>query len=127
MQLISRILINQNEQKRTTEIELQIHNNSKFVSHSPILTMKVPKILLDRIYNVTNMEDNKKVVDSTIDTKLPSYNIVNFKLTSGRYSHLAIVGTNATQEVERQHRQINSEDTTTGSQWPIPGILPQQP
>jgi glucose/arabinose dehydrogenase len=124
---IKDLQINQNEQKRTTEIMLQIHNNSKFVSHSPVLTMKVPKILLDRIYNVTNMENNKKIVDSTIDTKIPSYNIVNFKLTSGKYSHLAIVGTNATQEVERQHRQINSEDATTASQWPIPGILPQQP
>jgi glucose/arabinose dehydrogenase len=88
--------INQDEIKRaiTIEIDLQTYNSTIYSSYSPTMTVKVPKSLLDRIYNVTNVENNiSNLVNSSIDTTLPTYNIIKMGLKSGTHSKLTIVGT----------------------------------
>ena len=85
--------INRDEKKGTMTIEMDLQT-SNYSSYSPDMALKVPKSLLDRIYNVTNMENNKtELINSTIDTTSSTYNIIKMHLTSGTHSKLAIVGT----------------------------------
>ena len=85
--------INQDEKKRTMTIDLA-YNRTSDGPYSQVITLKVPKAFLDGIYNITNTENNiTEVVNSSIDTTLPTYSIIMIKLTSETHSQLAIVGT----------------------------------
>jgi glucose/arabinose dehydrogenase len=85
--------INQDEKKRTMTIDLA-YNSTSDGPYSQVITLKVPKAFLDGIYNITNTENNiTEVVNSSIDTTLPTHSIIMIKLIPGTHSQLAIVGT----------------------------------
>jgi len=92
---IKNLDLKRDEQNRTTSIDLdlQTYKLSNQSSYSPVLSLKVPKIVSDQIYNVTITEGNKtKIADSAIETSAAADTMIKIKLPSGAHLQSTVVG-----------------------------------
>ena len=92
---IKNLDLKRDEQNMTTTIDLDLltYNLSNQSSYSPVLTLKVPKIVTDQIYNVTITEGNKtKIADSTIETSAAADTMIKMKLPLGAHLQSTVVG-----------------------------------
>jgi glucose/arabinose dehydrogenase len=91
------------EKKMTIDVYAKNNNNNNTATLSSLLTVKIPKILLDGIFTVTSSNNTSsseklekqqsvKVIDFTIDYSTPGYTTINIPLTLDGDAKLSIIG-----------------------------------
>ena len=76
-------------------MDFETSNESKLPSSPLVLSIKIPKKILNNVSSVTNISNEKReALHFTIDKSFPSFTILKIEYFAGAVYHLEIIGGN---------------------------------